>query len=741
MGETSIPLQLRRPEFRFVLIQPGEKTPFEKDWPKSACYAYGDSMLKRHLEAGGNYGVCTGRGDLCVIDADSPEVAQAVERALPPTFCVKTSRGKHFYYRCIDWQRSASLKLAKTPMGDVLWQSKQAVGPGSLHPSGFRYEVIDDLPIQIVDAEAVYSALAAYLPSRPEAREKKKWADKPPRISTSFLELPDGSIIEEVWDGKRARFAHLEGNGVTYSDSYTLEGQEYVPMVGDALTKKCVLLASEVTIPENVATLTADLIRDIQKFIHKYSDVPARYERISIYFVLHTWLYDRAPTTPILRQIGDLGTGKSRHEDTVGGLCYKATRVNGAVTPAPIYRLIGAWGGTLIIDEADWSDSSEYAEVVKILNSGIEPNRPVMRCNPDKGNEVDFFPVYGPKIVASRQPFKDGALESRCLTQIMYETQRTDIPFNIPAEFYEEQQALRNRLLYYRMSRYADITPEAAALDLKGIEPRLQQMARPFISVFGNDPVAVAEFKAFLVEYQQDLISDRAATLDGSIVNAIFEYIGEWLKEGKGETPFEITTADIVERIGDKDLKPQKAGKRLKALGLKTEPSRDVNSKVARLLVYNPGLLTVLRRRYCNDATSVTLPREIGKTRKTVAIPSLNTFPPTPAPIAANVANEGKGDAERPTPSQRTELDQAERLNLLLGVIGTVGAQEAEALERAKWRGYPAELFESDIRHLKDKGLLCAPKQGDLKALVYVTGNSAFKSSEKQTPLEEAQSN
>ena len=53
-----------------------------------------------------------------------------------------------------------------------------------------------------------------------------------------------------------------------------------------------------------------------------------------------SWCYDVLNTVPYLRALGDYGTGKSRFEDIIGGLCYKPMFTNGAITPAVIYRVL-----------------------------------------------------------------------------------------------------------------------------------------------------------------------------------------------------------------------------------------------------------------------------------------------------------------------------------------------------------------------------------------------------------------
>ncbi|MBR9702961.1 hypothetical protein GOV10_02920, partial [Candidatus Woesearchaeota archaeon] len=65
-----IPWQLQDDSFKFCLIKPREKGPYEKGWQTIPRYHYQDKKLLGHLKEGGNYGVRGGHGNLIVIDAD-----------------------------------------------------------------------------------------------------------------------------------------------------------------------------------------------------------------------------------------------------------------------------------------------------------------------------------------------------------------------------------------------------------------------------------------------------------------------------------------------------------------------------------------------------------------------------------------------------------------------------------------------------------------------------------------------
>jgi hypothetical protein len=297
--------------------------------------------------------------------------------------------------------------------------------------------------------------------------------------------------------------------------------------------------------------------------------------------------------------LGDTGCGKSRFLDVIGGLCYKAISASGCVTPAPIYRMLRKWQGTLILDEADMKNSDEYNEVVTILNCGFERGRPVIRATKDNPDKVQILPVYGPKVFATRRRFKDVALEARCLTEVMRETDRDDIPPVLGRKFFEEQQRLRNKLLLFRLRNYFNVDPEAAAtLNLDGIEPRLRQISEAFTSLFANEPEVLESYRQFIQAHQRELIEQRAATKTGQVVEALFELLGGYevtlVTTVTGDKAITITAGDIAEKVG---MTPQAVGGILAGLGLRTYPVK-AGGKTRKYIINEEAKLEKLRKRY-----------------------------------------------------------------------------------------------------------------------------------------------
>jgi len=447
--------------------------------------------------------------------------------------------------------------------------------------------------------------------------------DKETVIQTSRFVDANCKLYEQIIVPKDERCSFVDVNGKRYQSIKVLGGKIVpIPYGDEALQEGAVLLPTDAA---DYGTLE-ELAEDIREHIHTYLDISEEFEQFAVWYILLSWVYDRINTMPYLRALGDSGTGKSRLLDVVGRLCYKPLIVSGAVTPAPIYRMIRKWGGTLILDEADLRKSDEKNEVVTILNCGFERGRPVIRSQKDNPDDLQILPTYSPKVFATRKRFQDPALESRCLTEIMRETDRDDLPYLLPEKFYRKEMELRNKLLTFRLRNWDKIdTEKAHGLDLGDVEPRLKQTMASFAVLFANIDGVMATFRGFLKRYQVDLIEERANSYDGMLVNALFDLIDERaytppsqsvtnVTDVTNVTPTDVavTSTDLAERMNqlyDVDSNCRTVGRHLKGLGLETEP-RKAGGKTKRCVVLDPARLVKLRRRYVPPVDDVTANRE-----------------------------------------------------------------------------------------------------------------------------------
>jgi hypothetical protein len=156
------------------------------------------------------------------------------------------------------------------------------------------------------------------------------------------------------------------------------------------------------------------LIRELELFFQERAFLPDGAALVCAYFVLNTWVFDVFDATPyICLESAVPGCGKSTVIKLLTAVSSKGM-VATSMTEA-IFRLIHQERPTLCVDEAEALEGrTERAEALRsILNEGYKRGGRVPRCVGEE-NEVKFFEVYSPKVLAAIGGLS-GALLDRCL--------------------------------------------------------------------------------------------------------------------------------------------------------------------------------------------------------------------------------------------------------------------------------------------------------------------------------------
>lgn len=413
----------------------------------------------------------------------------------------------------------------------------------------------------------------------------------------SFCETATHLFEEIVQDGKPMFVAFEKSTGnINFVPAIEYPELTIVPIWSAEITE------GAVTLPTGIEeySSTIDLKNEVRDLIFKYVDLLPIDLEFSAWYILLTWIYDRLNTISYLRFLGDTGVGKSRALDVIGRLCYKPLMMAGVVTPAPIYRLIRRFRGTVILEEADFRDTSEKGEVITILNCGFERNRPVIRCNRDNPDNLEILPCYGPKIFATRNTFNDVALEARCTTFTMEETDREDIPALLGSTFIFNMAKLRNKLLLWRLRNWQLINSDSVEeIDLgpEYLEPRLRQIGLPFAVPFKDIPEVMEEFRRFMQERQQNIRYERGESENGKVILALF-------KMAQVHGCDYITSTVISQCLADDfkiDKSPTAIGKILKSFKIQTTNRKFPGLDRARYINWDNKQMRKFLRRYVTD--------------------------------------------------------------------------------------------------------------------------------------------
>lgn len=379
---------------------------------------------------------------------------------------------------------------------------------------------------------------------------------------SSFVQLEDGKLAEQVLSPDPA-FAIYDPktNVIEIKPTVQVDKRYIYPLEGDLVTKKVILFPASAEEYQDIETLR----QNIEVFIHNYVDIHPFYQTLASYYVLLTWLFDKNTVITYLGIFGDYGSGKTRAAQIIGSVCYKPAFVSGALTCAPIYRLMEQARGTLVINEFDFDNSDMGIEMIKILNNGFEKGLKVLRVKSDTG-EVEAFDAFSPKVFTYRKKKNDQAFESRLITIPMEETKREDIPIILPLEYEQEASTLRNKLLMFRFKNYHKQVEVDQSI-FQGIERRLRQTLYPLLTVI-DDQAFLKTLGKFIHNLQDQQRADRGMSWIAEYLQALIALTC---------TESEITLKSLSNRYSQgKDEKdkvtPRKAGHAVRnELKLKTE--------------------------------------------------------------------------------------------------------------------------------------------------------------------------
>lgn len=413
----------------------------------------------------------------------------------------------------------------------------------------------------------------------------------------TFLEGEEhlAEIIYSAAETPHVKFLLYRPDGtIAITDHVSAGGIRHLPPQSGLIERGVVLLPTGV---EEYGTPEV-LLEEIGAFIHAYVQLDnSAYRDLLAFYVLLTWIYDRFDAVPYLRVLGHLGSGKTRLIQTVGALSYRRIQCGGAVTASPIFRLIERYKGTFVVDEADFSKSDMWAEIIKIFNTGYTRDFPVLRSERGAGDdfEVGAYECYGPKILASRKRFEDEALESRCFSHTMLPRAeiRSDIPAVLDNQFRAEAAVLRNKLLLWRLRHYRHAVLDSRR-QIFGLEPRMKQIVLPLLAVATSGPLErqlILQARA----YQWELIKVRRQSLEGRLAQAI-------VSKSEATRGAKILIKELVETLESRDRYARITEVKVSTIlrdvfGIETIQEHWVAPKPEQVRFLDEGFLHNVRRR------------------------------------------------------------------------------------------------------------------------------------------------
>ena len=427
----------------------------------------------------------------------------------------------------------------------------------------------------------------------------------------------------------------------------------YVPPFNDSLKKGLVIVPSDAT-----ETTFKEVFEEIDKFATSSYDPCGQDALVKLLtrISVGSWFMDRfvadqmfdiagsGKFAPIIPIRGPSQSGKNRLAFVLRMLSYRPYFEMSTYRIPSLFRPLDLWQGTLVLDEADFANTNEKSELVHFLNCRAT-GTPLSRQSPNNPSNTDTFNNFGLTILTQRRPFDDNATESRAIPYYS-ETSDKRLPVVETDEMLKQGLELQNKLLFLRMKFYKQVTINKEAWINDLTDHRLVASLLPLLALSNHEPSLREIITKTAKEVEKAKVEEKANSMDGLIINFLWEKINEtlfenWrpnifyiLKNKEIETNNEIetehktalTTNDLADQF---KWSPQSIRKALGSLGIveKGLPTQvKVDGHNARVIFFDPRRIEKRLREFVVNYSPNKVTEVTGVTDLTCDIPDSPLF-------------------------------------------------------------------------------------------------------------------
>jgi hypothetical protein len=312
----------------------------------------------------------------------------------------------------------------------------------------------------------------------------------------------------------------------------------YVPPFNDSLKKGLVIVPSDVT-----ETTFKEVFEEIDQFATSSYDPCGQDALVKLLarISVGSWFMDRfvadqmfdiagsGKFAPIIPIRGPSQSGKNRLAFVLRLVSYRPYFEMSTYRIPSLFRPLDLWQGTLVLDEADFANTNEKSELVHFLNCRAT-GTPLSRQNPQNPSNTDTFSNFGLTILTQRRPFDDNATESRAIPYYS-ETSDKRLPVVETDEMLKQGLELQNKLLFLRMKFYKQVTINKEAWINDLTDHRLVASLLPLLALSNHEPSLREIITKTAKEVEKAKVEEKANSMDGLIINFLWEKINETLFE------------------------------------------------------------------------------------------------------------------------------------------------------------------------------------------------------------------
>ncbi len=457
-----------------------------------------------------------------------------------------------------------------------------------------------------------------------DVEEKDVYVQKPTVVTREF-------IAEEVWDRRdhpqylvyRFKEDAFETQKEISSGETNAKGQNiiYVPVYNDSLKKGLIIVPSGFS-----ETTFKQLFEEIDKFALLSYDPCGQDALVNLLtrICVGSWFLDRFVSdpvfdiagsgkfAPIIPIRGPSQSGKNRLAFVLRLLSYKPYFEMSTYRIPSLYRPMDLWQGTLVLDEADFANTNEKSELVHFLNCRAT-GTPLSRQNPNNPGVTDTFTNFGLTIVTQRRPFDDNATESRALP-FYSEASDKRLPVIETDEMLKQGLELQNKLLYLRMKYYRQVSINKEAWVDELNDHRLVASLLPLIALSSHEPSLKDTITKTAKEVEKAKIEEKANSMDGLIINFLWDKINEGLFDNWRPNIFYILDKREIGTVDDDKEIEQKTALTTKELADQFKwSSQSIRKALGSLGIAEKGLPTQVKVDGRNSRVIFFDPRRIEK--------------------------------------------------------------------------------------------------------------------------------
>ena len=347
-------------------------------------------------------------------------------------------------------------------------------------------------------------------------------------------------LAEEVWDRKTLPKYHVkyfDGKSSEEKDRIDLGETDskgtpivYVPVDNAALRKGLVILPSE---PRE--TTFKEVFEKTDSFAFNCYDPCGKEFIVKLLnrVVIGSWFLDRfvenpefdiagsGKFAPIIPIRGPSQSGKNRLAFVLRLLSYRPFFEMSTYRIPSLFRPVDLWGGTLVLDEADFNFTNEKSELIHYLNCRAT-GTPISRQNSKNPNKTDVFSSFGQTILTQRRVFDDNATESRCLPYYSEVTGRK-LPTVETDDMLREGLELQNMLFFLRLEYFREVRIDKTAWLPEINDPRLVASLLPLLALSKFEPTIKDTIKKTVKDIARLKVEQKANSEDGVLINTLWE--------------------------------------------------------------------------------------------------------------------------------------------------------------------------------------------------------------------------